>query len=190
MKQALLVIAGIAFSIQVHAQFVPCGDKSLPPEQSWNPPNSVVTPQLRRFYDLSDKMSAAYASSNPASAEVVAREYLQAAKSFRCNWNFGNATHDANSTLGLLALRDGKVDLAVQFLAAAGTSTGSPQLNSFGPSMLLANELVKAGRSPEVISYLRAIKRFWKMDQGSVDHWMSDLEAGRTPDFRMNLRPL
>lgn len=135
-------------------------------------------------------MSAAYKSSNPESAEAIAQDYLEAAKSFRCNWNFGNAIHDANSVLGLLALREGKVDQAVQSLAAAGASPGSPQLNSFGPSMLLANELVKAGKRAEVVSYLRATKRFWKMDRGSVEQWVGELEAGRTPDFRMNLLPL
>ena len=41
-----------------------------------------------------------------------------------------------------------------------------------------------------VISYLRAVKRFWRLDNGSIEQWVSDLEAKRAPDFGANLRPL
>jgi hypothetical protein len=174
---------------QAHAQPVACGDKSLPPEQEWNPPTAAVTPPLARFYELDAKMSAAYKGANPADAEPLAKEYLQAAGAFHCNWNYGNAIHNANVVLGLLALRAGKHDEAVAYLKAAGASIGSPQLNSYGPSLLLADQLARAGDFGEVANYLRALRGFWKMELPAVDGWLADLEAKRVPDFKKYVRP-
>src|SRR5215207_7279981 len=119
MKQiaSFLLVLGLSLCSQAHAQGVACGDKSLPPDQRWNPPNSAVSPQLKRFYDLGGRLSAAHKDGNSAQSVAAAKQYLEAAKSFRCNWNFGNAIHDANTVLGLAALHQGNTDEAVQFLA-------------------------------------------------------------------------
>ena len=53
-----------------------------------------------------------------------AKEFLELAAVYRCNWNYGNAIHDANRYLGLASLRAGKVDEAAKFLVLAGKSTG------------------------------------------------------------------
>ncbi len=188
MRHVLLALACIAINAQ--AQVAPCDAKLLAPGQGWNPSNAYVTPELDRFYGLGAKMVAAYNSANPTTAEPIARDYLQTSGQFPCNWNYGNAVHDANTILGLLALHDGKTNQAVEFLGAAGASNGSPQLNTFGPSMILAKELSEAGRQAAVIGYLRSVKRFWTMDRGSLDSWVGELEAKRIPDFGMNLRLL
>jgi len=54
-------------------------------------------------------------------------EYLELANTYRCNWNYGNAVHDANRYLGLISLKKGDTDAAVVYLREAGKSTGSPQ---------------------------------------------------------------
>jgi hypothetical protein len=51
--------------------------------------------------------------------------------------------------LGQVALRRGDAKKAASFLLAAGKTWGSPQLNSFGPNMPLANDLLAAGVDPQ-----------------------------------------
>ncbi|MCG7911537.1 MAG: RNA polymerase subunit sigma-24, partial [Candidatus Thiodiazotropha taylori] len=66
-------------------------------------------------------------------------------------------------------------------LVLAGQSTGSPQLDSFGPDLKLANVLLKKGQREAVAKYLSGVKRFWEMDEGRIDSWLKDIEAGKTP---------
>lgn len=190
LMRILLAVVLLACAVPVFAQRLPCGDLSLPPEQRWNPPNSAVTIDLANFYRMSEQMMRAFNGASPQSAEPLAQEYIRTAKSFRCNWNYGNAIHDANSVLGLLALRAGHVTSAVEYLRAAGASSGSPQLNTFGPSMHLAKELAGAGQFAAVAEYLGQVRRFWEMENGSIDRWLSDLSSKRVPDFGSNLRPM
>jgi len=53
--------------------------------------------------------------------------------------------------LGRLALRDGNIAAAKAFLLEAGKSTGSPQMNSFGPNLSLAKDLLQKGEKEVVI---------------------------------------
>jgi hypothetical protein len=135
-------------------------------------------------------MMAAFNGPFPFSSRDVAKMYLDDAKMFRCNWNYGNAIHDANTVLGLMSLRVGKVPEAIGYLHAAGKSPGSPQLNSFGPSMHLAKALATKGEFDAVAKYLDDIRYFWKMEDGAIDRWKADLAAKRVPDFGSNMRPI
>ncbi|MFY9315103.1 MAG: hypothetical protein WAO95_06035 [Burkholderiales bacterium] len=103
-------------------------DKCSESEMSWNPENSVVSDRLKRFYSLDDLISKAYAANDLPTATKLAAEYLELAAVYRCNWNYGNATHDANRYLGLMSIKNGNIDAAGQYLLKAGKSTGSPQL--------------------------------------------------------------
>ena len=194
----LAIIASLfAASAAVGARPLGCDDDKLPPDQRWNGATSFETPELGRFYDLADQMSAAYKSAAPHSAARIGREYLAAAERFPCNWNYGNAVHNANSILGLLALEKGDRASSVQYLRAAGASPGSPQLDTFGPSLLLARELALAGEFVAVEAYLASIRKFWKPTDMSpiglllprlanpdpMATWTSDLKQKRVPNF-------
>ena len=183
---------------------VGCDDASLPPDQRWNGATSFTTPALARFYSISQELTAAYKSNNVAAAQSLATEYLQASKSFPCNWNYGNAIHDSNAVLGLLALHSGKRNEAAQFLVSAGKTPGSPQLNSFGPSLLLAKEVAQAGQFTAVEAYLRSVQTFWKpvdmsvlgallpyfRDPDPISTWIKQAHEGKVPDFgRFNMLP-
>lgn len=160
-------------------------------EFSWNPANEYVTPRLQRFYALGDELTAAYGSGNFANAQTLAKENLELAASYQCNWNYGNAIHDTNRILGLIALKQGDLDSAANYLRTAGKTPGSPQLDSFGPELDLANELLKAGRRADVGLYLKDIKSFWKDDDGRVDEWLKAIDKGGTPDIdRFSALPL
>ena len=186
MKARLLLVwlvACLLQSISVAADAAAC-DKGAPPsEYSWNPRNELVTPRLARFYQLGDEVQAAYLQKNDAELADRAKEFLELAAIYRCNWNYGNAIHDANRYLGLASLRAGKVDAAADFLVLAANSTGSPQLDSFGPELDLANALLKRGKTQAVIEYLQGVHRFWKMDNGQVDRWIAAIGKGEKPDL-------
>jgi hypothetical protein len=102
---------------------------------------------------------------------------------YKCNWNYGNAIHDSYRILGLISLRNGNIEEAADFLSKAGKSTGSPQLDTFGPELDLADKLLAAGKDKEVISYLSDIKKFWEMDNGRIDRWIAEIERGNEPEL-------
>ena len=168
----------------------------------WKSPNADTYPEpaLRTFYALARQSSQAYEHGRAVEARALARQYLAAAARFPCDWNQGNAVHNANTILGLLAEQEGDRAAAVAHLAAAGESRGSPQINSFGPSLMLAQRLARAGEFDAVAAYVRAIRRFWEADdttlagmQGSRDPspmttWLDTLARRQVPDFGMNAK--
>ena len=101
--------------------------------------------------------------------------------------NYGNAIQDANLVLGRLALRAGKIKAAEEYLIAAGKSPGSPQMDSFGPNLTLAKDLLDKGERETVLEYFMLCHRFWKMDRGRLEDWMQQVMDGMNPDFGANL---
>ncbi|MBB4077599.1 hypothetical protein GGR28_000200 [Lewinella aquimaris] len=129
----------------------------------------------------------AFRSSDADTVRALAKEYLQLAESNRQSKNYGNAIHQANTVLGLLALENDHVDRAEFYLAAAGRTPGSSQLAGFGPNMLLAHKLLKAGRSHAVLKYLDCCSKFWKLSFGKLWMWKFEIRRGRVPNFGANL---
>jgi hypothetical protein len=97
------------------------------------------------------------------------------------DWNAGNLVHHGHVTLGRLALLAGDVDAAEEHLRLAGSTHGSPQLDSFGPDFRLANQLLARGRAEVVLGYLELCRRFWKPGHGVLDRWSAEIRAGRRP---------
>lgn len=87
------------------------------------------------------------------------------------NWNYGNVVHDMNQVLGRAALRSGNRDEAKRALLAAGATPGSPQLDSFGPTFVLARELLAKGEKDVVIQYLDSVGKFWGHDDPTRPRW-------------------
>jgi hypothetical protein len=123
-------------------------------------------------------------------AKNLALEYLDLARSYQINWNFGNAIHHASLTLGRIALQEGKIEEAKIYLLKAGGTSGSPQLNSFGPNMILAHELLEKGEDKVVLEYIDLCKRFWmkkfwtKILYGfKVKKWKKVIQRGDIPNF-------
>lgn len=162
---------------------VACEKCAKESEFSWNPNNQFVTTRLNRFYSLDEQITTAYKANDFGKVKELAKENLGLAAVYRCNWNFGNAIHDTNRVLGLVSLKSGDIDRAAGYLLKAGKSTGSPQLNSFGPELDLANELLQLGKVDAVKSYLKDIKSFWEMDNGQVDAWLTEIEKGGKPQL-------
>lgn len=145
------------------------------------------SPNDDRFNGLVEVSVEAYEAGDLGKAQQYASELLQLAPQFKGDWNYGNAVHTGNIVLGRIALRRGDVSGAKQYLLAAGATPGSPQLDSFGPNMTLAKELLEKGERDAVVSYLQSCATFWKMGADKLQGWISTVKAGGTPDFGANL---
>jgi hypothetical protein len=142
---------------------------------------------LNRFYNLSDAAKASFEMGAFENTRKYALELLALAPQFKADWNYGNAIHDGNMVLGRVALHEGKVDAAKAFLLAAGKTPGSPQLDSFGPNLSLAKDLLELGHGEVVIQYLDFCAKFWEKQFNDIDNWKSEIRAGKVPDFGANL---
>jgi hypothetical protein len=140
------------------------------------------------FYSLNDAAKLAVEAHALDRAELYSNELLELSGDFKENWNFGNAIFDGNMVLGRVALRRGNIEEAKRRLLKAVTTPGSPQLDSFGPNMALARELIKEGEGKVVQQYLDLCRRFWKMDDGRLTLWSWMVKVGLTPSFGANLR--
>jgi tetratricopeptide (TPR) repeat protein len=142
---------------------------------------------LERFYALVDLAKVAFEAGHLDKATAYAQELLQMAPQFPKNWNYGNALYYGHFVLGRVALREGNTKEAASQLVGAGTTPGSPQLNSFGPDVTLAQDLLAQGQAQPVLEYLAECKSFWKLNRGKLDEWIGAIRAGGTPDFGSNL---
>lgn len=124
---------------------------------------------------------------NTEKASFYANKLLSFSKNYKDDWNYGNAQHTANIVLGMVAIKEEKLEIAKQYLSAAGDSNGSPQLETFGPSMVLANALLERGEKECVIEYLSKVKKIWKFNDGRLDSWISSIKGGGKPYFGVNL---
>ena len=149
---------------------------------------AMTTEEMARFYNLDYLSSMAFSAGELEQAKEYAEKFLQQAELYPDDWASGNAVHNGNIILGRIALRKGNVAEAAKHLLAAGKSEGSPQLNSFGPSMILAKELLEKGQNEAVLEYLDSVGSFWKSGADQLDRWKKLIKAGVDPDFGTNLR--
>ncbi|HUI82711.1 MAG TPA: hypothetical protein VL240_00725 [Candidatus Binatia bacterium] len=140
-----------------------------------------------RCYNLPDLAKRAFNAGDLQKAEIYSRELLKMAPDYPKDWNNGNAIFYGNFVLGRLALRRGDVKGADAYLLQSGRTPGSPQLDSFGPSMTLAKELLDKGESQTVLEYLAICKRFWELDRGKLDEWSTAIHNGEIPSFEGQL---
>lgn len=141
----------------------------------------------KRFYLTTKTAATALAAGDMAKAKTYSQSLLEQAPAMRGNWNYGNAVHVANLALGAAALSAGDVTEAKRLLLEAGRTPGSPQLNSFGPNMLLAKELLAKGEWQTVLQYFELCANFWKDSEGRLAAWKAAVQEGKQPDFGANL---
>jgi hypothetical protein len=142
---------------------------------------------IDRFYRLVDLARAAFDAGATEKAATYGQELLDAAGHYPTDWNCGNAIYYGNWVLGRIALRQGDAAKAGEYLLRAGATPGSPQLNSFGPNMKLAQELLEKGQTAVVLQYFELCAKFWKREEGKLATWTATVKAGGVPSFGMNL---
>jgi hypothetical protein len=182
-RQFAIILAALSISIAAPVSARVCSESQNAKEHGWNPRTGDVTERLSAFYDIPSKMAAAQKANDLKRVSSLANEYLSEAAHYRCNWNYGNAIHDANVVLGMHAIEQKNIAIAAAHLRAAGASPGSPQLNSFGPTLILAKAVLDAGDRDAVIAYLDGIEKFWRMDNGAVVKLKAQIASGKRPSF-------
>jgi hypothetical protein len=112
-----------------------------------------------RFYKLPALARAALAAGDLRKAKKYATAAISEAEVFR-DWARGNGIHHGHAVLGRIAFARGDLALAAKHLLDAGRTPGSPQLDSFGPTFELAEELLGAGDQRSVLEYLELCRSF------------------------------
>jgi len=135
------------------------------------------------FVHLPGAAAAAFHLGRHAEAKQHAQRALALAPSYQRNWNYGNAVHLGHTVLGLLALGESNVSLALSELHESGNTPGSPQLNSFGPTMQLAKALLRLGHFDPVLEYFNQCRVFWKSGDTWLSLWERKVRAGQVPNF-------
>jgi len=137
---------------------------------------------------LDRQVEAALEDGRPDEVQTEARWLLRATRLYPLGWDHGNAIVHGHVALGLGALEQDDVAAAREHLLEAGHTPGSPQLDTFGPNMLLAKALLERGEREVVLDYFDLCRGFWRMDDGDLDTWSEAVRAGEMPDFGANLR--
>lgn len=141
-----------------------------------------------RFVRLDDLAKSAFEAGDMEKASRYANDLLKVSGKYPDNWNYGNAIHHGNNVLGRIALKRGDTKRAGEFLLKAGATRGSPQLDSFGPNMTLARELLQKGEKETVLRYFELCRKFWEMGGERLDTWTHAVKNNQIPDFGANLR--
>ncbi len=145
-------------------------------------------PNDRRETVLDSVAKASIDAGDIAKAKKYGNEMLRlSSDSSAGSWNYGNMLHHGHLIMGLVALREGNLDAAKQHLRGAGDTPGSPQLDSFGPNMSLAKELLEKGERQIVLDYFKQCARFWGPSRNELVSWAKEVRAGKIPDFGPNL---
>ncbi len=132
---------------------------------------SKATANEDRFYALGDAARLSFLTGKTEEARSFANELLSLVPEFQANWNHDNAIHVSNIVLGRIALAEGRIDDAKNHLTTAGTIHGSPQLDTYGPDMSLANDLLAKGEQQVVLDYIELCRKFWSIDAGVLNRW-------------------
>ncbi len=157
---------------------------------------AVVGSKYARLLGLRAAAELALANGRLDHAQRLAEELLDLASAYRDDWYYGNALHNGHSILGLIEMERRNFLGAAAELLEAGKTPGSPQLNSFGPNLTLARDLLHEGHTGPVLEYLELCRVFWYPDARSeassanaarVVRWVEEIRLGRVPDFGPNL---
>ena len=134
------------------------------------------------FSKLGEDAYSELKAGNYVEAKKLALRLLKMANVYTEHWNNGNAIHHAHTIIGLIDVRENKIDSALRHLKESSKISGSPQLNSFGPNFCLAMELLLKDKNDEVISYLENVGKFWEMGYKSLPKWISEIQQNEVPE--------
>jgi hypothetical protein len=115
------------------------------------------------------------------------------------SFNYGNTIHEANTLLGRVALKENDLNQAREYLLKSGKCPTSPQLSSFGPSYVLARELLERGEKDIVIDYLDLVYDLWANPKNNdsskspamannqkkidlLNRWKEEIMSGKIPE--------
>jgi tetratricopeptide (TPR) repeat protein/thiol-disulfide isomerase/thioredoxin len=138
-----------------------------------------VLPALATAYFDAGNLDKAAETANDL-LERAARDKDKPASS---NGNYGGAVHTGNIVLGRIDLKRNNIEGAKSHLLAAGRTTWTPALSSFGPNWNLAQDLLAKGERDTVLSYIDLCRAFWTSGKSRLDSWDTTIRAGGSPNF-------
>ena len=141
------------------------------------------SPELR-FCALGEAAKQSFAAGKVEDARNYAQELMTLLPGFRKNQEYGSAAHDANLTLGRIAVREGRLDDAKRHLLESVRTPGARQMD-YGPNLSLAKDLLEKGERQAVLDYFALCRKFW--NRGRLDEWSQQVTEGKIPDFGANL---
>jgi len=121
-------------------------------------------------------------TSNNAEAFDKAEQY---AKELLEQTSEGNAVHDGNMVLGLVALDAGDTDKAKSYLLALARVIDGASITTSGPNMSLAKAFLEQGEKEIVLEYSALCSKFWKKDK--LDEWIAQVRRNEIPKFGAHL---
>jgi hypothetical protein len=142
------------------------------------------TEWLPRLLTMGAGANAALNVGRTERAAYWAQQLLDLSQGHEDDLNYGCAIHTGNIILGRIALQRGDIQAGKRHLRAAGNTPGSPTLNSFGPDMLLARDLLALGEKETVLQYLDRCQAFW--DRSELQQWKLAIARDEMPDFEEN----
>jgi beta-lactamase regulating signal transducer with metallopeptidase domain/tetratricopeptide (TPR) repeat protein len=150
---------------------------------------ALTSPAVPGSPVLADLAKMALVAGDLGKARDYANELLGPGMQWSNGGNAGSALYQGHTVLGRVALREEKLDEAKQHLLESAKTKGSPTLNSFGPNMALAKELLEKGQTNAVLEFFQACENFWPKYGGEdkLAKWSDEVKAGKTPDFGANL---
>jgi tetratricopeptide (TPR) repeat protein len=189
MKTLVLLILLCASS---YAADITTNSTSVTPRQQQRYDEAIAklngaTTEEKRFQALDNAAKDSFVVGKIEDARKYANELMTLAPKFKENWNYGNAIQDFNLVLGRIAMKEGHLDEAKHYLLEAGKSPGSPTMDSFGPNMSLAKDLLQKGEQKVVLEYMELCRKFWSEDYGDLNKWEKEIKAGKIPNFGANL---
>lgn len=203
MKTVAIVVAALLGAFVLLGGFVYASIKFWPRIQAEYMPDLVIDATARakeaqakldqasdpysRWVAMPDAAAWSATLPNNEKAAALAVELLSLTEKYASDWNYGNAIHKANSALGRIALRKGDLSAARSHLLASAISKGSPQMNTFGPNMGFALEMINAGEKATVLEYFTLCRAFWEMGQDQLTVWERAVREGKRPRFGPNL---
>ena len=149
---------------------------------------TIATNEMERFVALWWSIQRAKRPINLSDVRETAKELERMAPQCKGAPSYGSIVQDFNQILGRIALTEGNVDEAKKRLLASAYSDGSPTMNSFGPNMTLAKELLLKREKEVVIQYFDLCRRFWGRHTDTLDLWTADVKSGHIPKFGANLK--
>jgi hypothetical protein len=60
-------------------------------------------------------------------------------------------------------------------------------MDTFGPNMSLARDLLRVGDREVVLQYFELCRTFWEMHRGRLDEWSAAVRRGEIPRFGASL---
>ncbi len=156
------------------------------PGESIADPSARALEEYKRVLELTTNPGARQAlSGEMAEAAFKIGDFPAAAQLARVYLTSSDrpAQQRANTLLGRVALRQGDLESARQYLIESSNPLAAHDVALAGPILVLAKELLEKGERTAVLQYLENCLPLWPRGETILQIWIKDIQDGKTPNF-------